>query len=226
MTADVSERQIKKYNEMFSRIGCAQIYDAARQYCHVLNINLTARSKSSRLSGPVFPVNTNDDMLPGIQALSRIPSGWIIYIRNLSEQIGALAGDVFLTACEKKDVGGVVVDGYVRDIELIYRDFSIPVYSSGVCIRSADTAVNPVQEVPESIQYADFSIEPGDFIFADPDGQLIVKQRFVSVALMSAMRLRRIEEKAVVKLQEGCPIGELTGLDDFLAGRGEMKFKF
>ncbi len=117
------------------------------------------------------------------------------------------------------------MDGYVRDVERISRDFSVPVYSTGVCIKSAATAVNPVRTVPESIHYSDFSIEPGDFIFTDLDGQLIVQRRYISVALINATRLRRVEEKAVAKLQEGCPIVELTGLDSFLAGKGKMKFK-
>ncbi|MET8680198.1 RraA family protein [Streptomyces sp. NPDC004647] len=219
-----SEQQIAQFRSRFDDLGCAQLADAAGEYITQLPIPLVPRNGHDRVCGPVFPVATRDDMLPCLQALAAAPPGWVIFIHNETEPSEGLAGDIYTASAEVQRLAGIVVNGAVRDLSDI-ASIPVPVFSTQVNYVSARTTDVLAERVPDTLEVAGCRIEPGDWIFGDPDGFLILPENRVSAVVAAGSVLREREERLRKAMRsEGKTLAELTGLDDFIAGTGELKF--
>jgi len=207
----------------FSEIGVAQLADAAGDIISVLDLPLRARTAATHICGPAFPVQTDDDMLPCLQALAAAPAGSVLYIVNIAERSEALVGDIFTVAAQTQGLCGIVVDGAARDLaDIAQMDF--PVFSTSVTYVSARTTDTPCDTVPQTVRSGGLVVEPFDWVFGDPDGFCIVPAARVDTVLMGAAVLRNREVKLKERLREGHRLDALTGLDKFLAGTGELGF--
>ncbi|HTX96952.1 MAG TPA: RraA family protein [Mycobacterium sp.] len=218
-----SLNEIDRFRTAFAHIGVAQIADAAAEFVKVVRLALQARTAERRVCGPVFPVTTDNDMLPCLQALAQAPAGWIVVLSNLAAESQALAGDIYMVAAQTQVLGGVVVDGAVRDIGDIEK-MTIPVFSTTVTYVSARTTDQPAQHVPQPITLGGVQIEPGDWIFGDPDGFLVIDAAQVSSAIMGARVLRAREGKLKDALRHDHSLAQLIGLDAFLSGDAPLGF--
>jgi 4-hydroxy-4-methyl-2-oxoglutarate aldolase len=207
----------------FSEIGVAQIADAAGSVISVLDLPLRRRTAATHICGPAFPVQTNDDMLPCLQALAAAPAGSVLYIANIAERSEALIGDLFAEAAQAQGLAGIVVDGAARDLADI-GPMNFPIFSTSVTFVSARTTDLPCDTIPQPVRSGGVLIGPGDWIFGDPDGFCVVPTSRVDAALMGAAVLRNHELKLKERLRGGDRLDVLTGLDKFLAGTGDLGF--
>src|SRR5262249_11800704 len=151
---------------------------------------------------PVFPVQTSNDMLPCLQALAAAPPGWVLLIGNTAETSEALVGDIFTLAAQTQGLSGVVVHGAVRDLTDLV-DMTIPVFSTSVTFVSARTTDRIADAVPGEVTLAGVTVSPGDWIFGDPDGFLVVPASQVGAVMIAGRVLRDREEKLKAALREG-----------------------
>ena len=208
----------------FAELGCAQMYDVCGGRAWPIDAGLCSRTPGLRLAGPVMCVGTNNDMLPGLQALDAADPGSVLYIQNHGPGNDALAGDIFVTACRQQRICGLVIEGAVRDIDQLV-DIGVPVYSSSVTFVSAKTAVTPAREVPETLVVQGRELVPGSWLFGDGDGLLAVPAKDVSVVVKAGLLLHQREEQLRGEVADDDKrLGDLIGLQDFLAGRGDLSF--
>ncbi|MFB7947226.1 RraA family protein [Kitasatospora phosalacinea] len=218
------EAAIAALRARFEQVGCAQLADAARDLITVLDLPLAARNGRPRVCGPVFPVATDDDMLPCLQALAATPPGWVLLLHNRVTPSEALAGDIFAASAAAQRLGGIVVDGAVRDL-LELAPLPVPVFSTQVTYVSARTTETRADQVPQTVRAGGCEIRPGDWIFGDADGFLLLAEDRVSAVLAAGAVLRNQEEKLIDAITRGDgTLAELTGLADFLAGTGPLTF--
>ncbi|MNW37833.1 putative regulator of ribonuclease activity [compost metagenome] len=215
---------IQKIRNKFQDIGCAQLNDASQKYTIPLDPQIINRTNTKKLAGPVFPVNTENDMLPGLEALYKAPKGSILFINNLSPQSEALAGDIYVLDAVQRGLGGLVINGAVRDLDDI-RKLDFPTFSRSVTFVSAKTAVKPARSIPEIVSMASTTIEPGDWIFGDNDGILLIKRKHLSAVFNGAIVVEKQEIELKRAIQDGGNLGDLCGLSDYLAGKGPLKFE-
>lgn len=215
---------IERLSSMFRALGCAQLHDAARAHAKVVDPAIVCRTPGWNAAGPVFPVSTANDMLPCLQALHHVPPGWVIFVSNTTAESDALAGDIFVSACKERLLGGLIVRGAVRDIDAL-QELKFPVFSSCVTYVSAKTARVPAATVPQTVTVGSCTLRPGDWIFADADGVLALPQRYASAVLRAATVLNETEQQLKAKLRAGDTLGGLCGLDDFLAGNAPLRFE-
>lgn len=208
-------------------IGCAQLHDSAENYVHVLTENFQSRSVQDRIAGPVYPVSTEDDMLPCLQALDACPKGSILLLVNNIFPSEALAGDILVTAAKKKGLAGLVVKGAVRDLSML-ETFEFPVFSTEVNFVSAKTAKVPAKHLPEEVELTSVNgsivCESGDWLVGDKDGWLIIKANYVSASIKAARVLSEREESLRIALADGVSLAELIGLHDYVSGKSPLKF--
>lgn len=129
----------------------------------------------------------------GTTAIDLAAPGDIIVIQHQSRADCAGWGGLLSTAAKGRGVGGVVVDGMVRDIDES-ETLAFPVFSRGV---TPVTARNRVVEVAvnEPVDLAGVRVMPGDYIMADGSG----------VAVMPAARLEDVvaAARAMMDLENG-----------------------
>ncbi|MEY9093848.1 RraA family protein [Paenibacillus sp. RC84] len=214
---------IEQVRHQFANIGCAQLNDASQKYTVPFPTTFQNRTRHLKLCGPVYTVNTDNDMLPGLEALSKAPQGSVLFLNNVNKRSEALAGDIYVLEAIRRKLGGLVINGAVRDIDDINK-LDFPVFSTEVTYVSAKTAVKPATKVPDTVQAGDIVIEPQDWIFGDNDGLLLIKRKYLNAVLQGALYVEQREEELKKEILSGKSMASLTGLDDYLAGKGPLKF--
>jgi 4-hydroxy-4-methyl-2-oxoglutarate aldolase len=220
----MDEARIDRVRQRFYGIGCAQLADAAAEYVRPLRLPLVPRNGRPRVCGPVFPVVTADDMLPCLQALAQTPPGWVLFIHNTVSPSEALVGDIFATSAEVQRLGGIVVDGAVRDLADL-ADIDVPVFATEVTFVSARTTDQRAEQVPGTVTVAGTTLRPGDWLFGDADGFAVVAAERAGAVLAAGAVLREREEALKQAMRErGQSLADLTNLAAFLDGTGDLGY--
>jgi 4-hydroxy-4-methyl-2-oxoglutarate aldolase len=235
----VDPERIRQIAALFDRLGCALLNDAAPEDAVLIDLPVVNRTPGLRLAGPVAAVATEDDMLPCLQLLDAAPFGSVLFLQNVKPgRSEALVGDIYATAMRSHGLRGVVVDGAVRDTADL-REIGLPVYSTELTFLSARTAQRAATVVPGPVEVpvrrpssagADAprqaTLATGDWLFADEDGLMSVRAERVSVVISAAQLLAEREAELKDALDRGGRMGELCGLDGYLAGTADLRFSF
>ena len=119
-------------------------------------------------------------------------------------------GDMMATACKVKGIAGVVIDGSCRDSQDIL-ELGLPVF-----VR----AFNPRGTVKESLGSVNVpvvcggvSVKPGDIIFGDCDGVVVVPQEREDDVFAKALKKYDYEIEVREKLLSGMSTMEVYGFD-------------
>lgn len=183
-----------KIIEGFKHIPVSNIGDVmGRIYC--LDARLRPLNKTPLL-GPALTVKARagDNMMMHY-ALDLAQPGDIIVVDGQGDLINALAGENMMNWCVRRGVGGVVVDGAMRDVDAVSR-MPMPVYCAGV--QPNGPYKNGPGEVNVPIVCGGVSIAPGDLIVGDADGLIAIAHHDVS----------RILEKARAKTEQEARTGK------------------
>jgi 4-hydroxy-4-methyl-2-oxoglutarate aldolase len=93
-------------------------------------------------------------------------------------------GELLTTAARNTGCVGVLVDGAVRDLAKM-RAMQFPVFARGVCIYDSKDRQRVIDlDVPVEIDHVRFA--PGDLVFADEDGVVVVPQAVEAAVLQRA----------------------------------------
>lgn len=215
--APLAEGRHAAISARFASIGTAQLADAATETIEVLDLPLRRHTAATHICGPLFPVQTSNDMLPCLQALAAAPVGWVLFIANEVHPSEGLVGDIFCLAAETQGLAGVVVDGAARDLGEL-ASIGLPVFSTEVNYVSARTTTQRLDTVPATIRVGGATLSPGIWLFGDRDGFLTVPASEVDAILIAGEVLRERELRLKRELEAGRRLDEVTGLADFLSG--------
>lgn len=110
-------------------------------------------------------------------------------------------GELSSNAVRARGCRGVVVDGGVRDTEFICR-IRFPVFARYRTMLDAIGRWVPTS-VQEPVRIGNVLIHPGDFVFGDRDGVLIVPERLIGEVLRRAEKVRHLETRVRRDLRSG-----------------------
>ncbi|VFR27777.1 Demethylmenaquinone methyltransferase [plant metagenome] len=144
------------------------------------------------LAGPAFTVEVRPgDNLMIHAAIALAKPGDIIIVDGKGDQTAALMGTLMLSACKKLGLGGVVIDGAIRD-RLEILDLGFPVFSAGF------NPAGPTKFVPGRINHpvsvGGVAVQPGDLIVGDADGVVVVER--AKAPAMMALAQKKVADEA------------------------------
>ena len=93
-------------------------------------------------------------------------------------------GELLSTAARNSGCAGAVVDGAVRDVDKM-REMQFPVFARGRCIYDSQNRQRVI-DVDVPVEIDGVRICPGDLIFADEDGVVVVPQDVEEQAVRNA----------------------------------------
>jgi 4-hydroxy-4-methyl-2-oxoglutarate aldolase len=97
-------------------------------------------------------------------------------------------GEIMSTAAQVQQLGGLVIDGCVRDGVLL-EEIGFPVFSRGLCIRGTGKDFDARGWINAPTRFGDVVVNPGDLIVGDSDGVVCVpRQRAGEVIEASTAR--------------------------------------
>ena len=118
-------------------------------------------------------------------------------------------GEILTVAAQAKGVAGLVIDGAVRDIEAI-APLGFPIFSRGLAIGACSK--ERFGSLDQPCLFGGVAVQPGDLIFGDSDGLVVIEQARLGEVYESACHRRDFEAKLIEGLRTGKSTVELLGL--------------
>jgi 4-hydroxy-4-methyl-2-oxoglutarate aldolase len=192
-------------------LGTATIYEAQGAK-GALDSGMKPIDPASRLAGPALTVDCRPaDNLMLHYAVQKARPGDVLVVDAKGFMEAGPWGDVLTIQAMKLGIAGLVINGCVRDANLIV-ELGFPVFCRGLSIKG--TGKNQPGKVNVPITMGDVTIHPGDIIVGDRDGLVVVAQGEVESALASS-RAREDKEAAQRRaIEEGVMTAELLGLTE------------
>jgi 4-hydroxy-4-methyl-2-oxoglutarate aldolase len=120
-------------------------------------------------------------------------------------------GEILTIAAQVRGIVGLAIDGAVRDIEAT-ANRQFPVFSRGLAI-GACTKERPGM-IGLTLQFGGVVVRPGDFIFGNVDGLVILEQERIEEICQAAVARQHYEAEIMDQLRAGKTTLELLGLPD------------
>jgi RraA family protein len=171
-------------------------------------------SARCRMAGKAFTakVHPADILMVGI-ALSHCPQDKVLVIDGQGELNTALWGGATTIAAGLKGLAGVVIDGAIRDLVEIKKEF-LPVYARSV-VPNAGGAEYP-GEVNIPIECGGVVVHPDDWIVGDEDGVVVVPSSLLAKVLETAQQLLKVEKAIYLEIRQGKDIATLLHYHELL----------
>jgi regulator of RNase E activity RraA len=167
---------------------------------HFMDPGIQARS-GLPLCGLAVTVSARPaDNLMIHKALDVAAPGDVVVVNTCGNTTSAVFGELMCHTAVAKKLGGIVVDGAVRDVEgltkLAFPAFSRTV-SAGGCDKDGPGEIN----VPVSC--GGTVVSPGDIVVGDRDGVVVVPRADVEEVLSLVVELMERESKRVAEIKSG-----------------------
>jgi RraA family protein len=151
--------------------------------------------------GPAFTVKTRPgDNLMVHKALDMADPGDIVVVDGGGDLTNALIGEIMLAQAVRRGLGGMVINGAIRDSAAI-RKQDFPVFAAGVTHRGPYKDGPGEINVPIAID--GMVIEPGDLVIGDDDGILCVPFEQVEVIARATEAKQAAEVRTMEEIAAG-----------------------
>jgi 4-hydroxy-4-methyl-2-oxoglutarate aldolase len=175
---------------------------------------------SMRLAGPAFTIEVRPgDNLMIHAAIAMAKPGDILVIDGKADRTCALMGSIMINACRKLGIGGVVIDGAIRDSEELV-ELGFPVYAVGT------NPNGPTKFVPGRINWpiscGGVAVNPGDLVVGDADGVVVVEREKAGSLLAAAAKKVADERERIADIVAGRNLRP-QWLDGSLRAAGVLK---
>lgn len=186
----------------FEKIPTANIADTMGRSCALYpRIRLMSSPKKPITAGAALTVKSRaGDNLMIHKALDMAEAGDVIVVSNEGEQTRSLMGEVMFTYARYRQLGALVLDGPIRDIDAA-NGMSFPIYATGT------TPGGPYKEGPGEINVpiscGGISVCPGDIVVMDTDGVIIIPLEDAEAVLKAAQAFQEQDAAKVVAAANG-----------------------
>ncbi|MEM1004168.1 MAG: RraA family protein [Pseudomonadota bacterium] len=123
----------------------------------------------------------------------------------------AIWGGLMTEAAVRKGIGGLVIDGAIRDRAEI-SESAFPCFARGVV--PAGPHKNFGGEIDGPVACGGVSVAPGDLVVADSDGVTIVPLSQTDTVLAAYHALKQKESRALKALEAGGTLAEIYGIPE------------
>ncbi len=207
------------------KLSSSVVWDRCRGHGWVPTARLVNFAPSLLLAGPVFPVRTQGAILPVLQALAAIPAAHILVVHDeaVASPPRALLGDIIMSAARHQGVAGIVCFGWVRDVKDA-EPLNMPLWAYGATPMAA--AVGGAAPVPAALSLVDGQLEPGDWMFGDRDGLVVVPRAHSRVIIKAAELKDRKERAFKQRLRDGEVLHEMMNLAGHVERREPLHIEF
>lgn len=153
----------------------ADICDSHSGHVRVLPPTLLSYGGLSECAGEVVTIRLAENNAILRELFAEQGHGRIVVV-DVGEGYFAVVGDNLAGMAIENGWSGIIVNGYVRDTAML-RQMQIAVWAIGTCPRRGVGGATGQNNVTMSI--GPVEIRPGDFIYADPDGIVVLDKPII-----------------------------------------------
>ena len=116
-------------------------------------------------------------------------------------------GELLSTAARARGARGAVIDGFIRDVRKIMQ-MRFPIFTTGISpVDSNGRGEVVAYNVP--IECGGVTVNPGDIVFGDADGVVLIPQDIEKTVVEAALEKVRGENRTRDALREGATLREV-----------------
>lgn len=183
-------------------LGAATLHEAAGRI-GALPSAIKPVSDDMKLAGPAYTVHVPaGDNLWIHRAIYAASPGDVLVVYTSGGHEWGYWGDILNSAAIARGLGGLVIDGGVRDTGEL-ADMPFAVFSDGVCIRGTIKDYQGLAWSREPIQIGDVVIKQGDLVIGDRDGVAVIPQASVVDALQKGVEREQDETNKTKRIEAG-----------------------
>jgi len=200
----VSEENIR---ELLSKVSSPNISDAMHRQGDLKGIRPVC--SGVKMVGPAFTVRTYPgDWAKPVEAIDEAPEGSVIVID--AGGVGpAVWGELATYSSREKNIAGVVIDGAIRDVPEI-RKVKFPAFARIIMPTAGEPKGFGEMGVP--VEVGGVRVFPGDWVFGDDDGVVVIPQKRAVEITNRAMDWLERENRIRKEIKEGGTLGKVTEL--------------
>ncbi|WP_194436630.1 RraA family protein [Vibrio fluminensis] len=204
-----SNEIIEGYRNIFSTASIADACDLVLGRSMFLPFDIKNRVNDKKIVGPAVTIQeeaTYEKVPPqhALDAIDESEAGSVIVISgDLALENVAVWGGLMTAGAVANKHEGAVLNGGMRDIAEIRRDYDFPVYAKTV---SPATTLGRFKTVSSNkpVMIGDVLVRAGDLIIGDVDGVVCVPQEYVEQILVESQSIDARElEQARLIIQNG-----------------------
>jgi regulator of RNase E activity RraA len=185
--------------ERFREHASSNLADAMGRF-HFMDFGIRPRS-GLPLCGVAVTVDARPgDNLMVHKALEVAQPGDIVVVNTNGNTTSAVFGELMCRTAVGAKLGGIVVDGAIRDVEAIMA-LDFPAFSRAVCAGGCDK--DGPGEVNSPIACGNTVVMPGDIVVGDDDGVVIVPREEADGVLRLVAALVDRERARIAEIERG-----------------------
>lgn len=179
--------------------------------------------KSAKVVGPAFTIRipVNDSAMI-YYAMQKAPKGSVIVIDRQGDEVYACAGEIVALASKSLGMAGIVIDGPSTD-SLAVEEIGFPMFSTGLSPVTT-TLLGLTGEYDVPIQCGGTVVNPGDIIFGDADGVIVIPQTRVEELVEKAEKADNMEVKLKRHLANGGYVTDFLNIKKLVETNKEPYF--
>ncbi|MGA7156428.1 MAG: RraA family protein [Acidobacteriaceae bacterium] len=192
----------------------ADVFDSLQRTPPVLDNHLRPIGDAAVFAGPAYTITgesvsfTGGDR-PKLAAIDNMPAGVVAVWASMDAKGVCCFGDLLASAMRARGCAAAVVDGGVRDTAFL-AEFGMPVVSryrtpaQGIGrwrVTASEVEVRVRGALEEWL-----TVQPGDIVVGDHDGQIVVQQQLVEEVTAKVIEWSRLETGARAEIIAGLPL--------------------
>ena len=195
------------------RLGAATLHEAAGRI-GALPSAIKPVAPDMRVAGPAFTVHIPaGDNLWIHRALYEAAPGDVLVISTSGGIEWGYWGDILNTAAMAQRLGGLVIDGGVRDVAGL-STMGFPVFSNGVCINGTIKGFDATAWTRQPIRIGEVVVRQGDLVVGDRDGVVVLAASDVADVLLAGRRREMDEAAKIARIRAGERTIDIYGFGD------------
>ena len=162
------------------RQGTADLVDTLGEQVRSCDVQFRSYGGRERFAGPARTIRCSEDNALVKQTLSEPGDGAVLVVDGGASLHTALVGDVIAGLAVSNGWSGLLLLGAVRDV-LALADLPLGIKALGSNPRKSAKAA--VGEVDVRVTIGNVEVAPGEWVFCDPDGVLVLSAEEASAAV-------------------------------------------
>jgi len=207
--------------EKLKSIPTATVYNAVRYFgsplcvCeglqnYTMGRKLAARAKTIRFlpnRPDLMAENPNGPESPEYRAMGKCGPGDVLVADIAGDVKTVVAGDVKLLQLKMNNADGVVIDGAIRDLDVLRdENYDLAVYATARSLHGGPTATPAEEDIQINVGGA--LVRPGDVLVGDDDGVIVVPSWMAAEVADHAIEHEEVENYIKTKIEaENVPPG-------------------
>jgi regulator of RNase E activity RraA len=202
----------ERYKRLYVPLVC-DVLDTLGYWYQVMPHEIMPLAVDMQVAGVAFTINgydehsTDKSIRKGAAAIDYLTPNSVAVMQTNGNHNTGHWGELLTTGALRQGCNDPVIDGGIRDTTRILK-LGFPVFSRFRCAGDARGRWNVVEWQTE-INCGGVRVRPGDFIFGDADGVIVVPKEITVEVLVKSEENNAQEDRIREQIRQGASLGEL-----------------